>query len=211
MAPELFSEGARASKQADMYAFGMVVFAVITGTKPFGRRRMVEVPALILQGGRPPRPEDPVAIGFGQGTWEFVERCWDKDPEQRPTVRNALEHFERASRNSREVDPGPKVPVHELDQPRPENSSKNLCECRFFAQCLPSDKTPARLFDYSSANSPGRFQQATYSARVLTSNGAVPVPPLPARREPNGVGRMLRFFLPSRPTLLLAEPPQGGT
>ena len=122
-APELFSEGAKASKQADMYAFGTVVFAVITGTKPFGSRRIVEVPALILRGRRPPRPEDPVAIGFGQGTWEFVKRCWDEDPEQRPTVRNALEHLERVSRNSREVDPGPKVPVYYSDHSNPEDSS----------------------------------------------------------------------------------------
>ena len=127
MAPELFSEGARASKQADMYAFGMVVYEVITGTNPFGRRRRVEVPALILRGWRPPRPEDTVAIGFGQGTWELVERCWDEDPEQRPRARDALEHFEHVSRNSREVDPGPKVPIHELDHPRPGNSSKSLC------------------------------------------------------------------------------------
>ena len=132
MAPELFFKGVGASKQADMYAFGMVVFAVITGTNPFGRRRMAEVQSLILEGWRPPRPEDPVAIGFGQGTWEFVERCWDKDPEQRPTVRDALEHFERVSRNSREVDPGPKVPGYE--NPRPENSSETLRrECRFLA------------------------------------------------------------------------------
>ena len=132
MAPELFSEGARASKQADMYAFGMVIYEVITGTPPFGRRK-VGVPALILRGWRPPRPEDPVAIGFGQGTWEFAKRCWDEDPELRPTARNALEHFEDVSRNSRDIDPGPKLPVRELGHPRPENSSKNLCEPHFLA------------------------------------------------------------------------------
>ena len=118
MAPELFSQGTRASKQADIYAFGIVVYEVITGTYPFDA-------ATSLQGSRPPRPEDPVGVGFGQGTWEFVERCWDEDPGQRPTAREALEHFEYISRNSRKVDPGPMMPVSESVRCRSEGSSEN--------------------------------------------------------------------------------------
>ena len=193
MAPELFSQDARASKQADMFAFGMVVYEVIAGTSPFRRHRMTETPALILQGRRPPKPEYPAAIGFGQGTWGFAERCWDEDPARRPTARNSLEHFEHAAIYSKDVDPGPKVPVPEPVHPRPGSSSKNLCECRFFAQCLPSYKAPARLFDHSSANS--RFQQATCSARVLTSNRAVPI-----------LVRLFRHFALAPPT----QRPEGS-
>ena len=128
MAPELFSENAQASIEADMYAFGMVVYEVITGTPPFARRKMVELPMLTIQGSRPLRPGDPVPIGFGQGTWEFAERCWDGDPNRRPTASAALEHFERVSRTSTVVDPGPTIPVDEPAYPRLERNSRGLCE-----------------------------------------------------------------------------------
>lgn len=129
MAPELFSENAEASKEADMYAFGMVVYEVITGSLPFAHHKVVELPVLTLKGSRPPKPEDLGAIGFGQGTWEFVERCWDKNPEQRPTAREALEHFKSVVKTSTNVDPGSKMPVHK-QSPGLERSSKDLCERR---------------------------------------------------------------------------------
>ena len=113
MGPELFSEGAMPSKEADMYAFGMVIYEVVTGARPFGKRRMQEL--LPLTGGvRPNKPEDPVAIGFGQGTWEFAERCWDENPERRPTAREALEHFEHVAKTSTVIDPGSTIRSDEV-------------------------------------------------------------------------------------------------
>lgn len=126
IAPELFLEGAQASKEADMYAFGMVIYEVITGTRPFGSRRLVELHMLTLLGSRPPIPDDPLAIGFGEGTCELAEACWDRDPEQRPTARQALEHFRSAVKTSSVVGAGPKILLHEPTYSKPEDSSKNL-------------------------------------------------------------------------------------
>jgi serine/threonine protein kinase len=97
MPPELFSENSKVSKEADMYAFGIVVYEVVTGAYPFERRRTDELPN---------KPGDPVAIGFGEGTWEFAERCWRKR-ELRPTAGEALEHFKRVARDSKVVGPSP--------------------------------------------------------------------------------------------------------
>lgn len=132
MAPELFLEGAKHSKEADMYAFGIVVYEVVTGARPFTQRRMVEFPLLTTGGSRPNRPEDPVTIGFGQGTWEFAEKCWDGNLERRPTATDALEHFERVAKTSKVVDPGPVIPGYDpadVTPPRPDSSSRNFCEC----------------------------------------------------------------------------------
>ena len=140
MAPELFSEIARPSKEVDMYAFGMVVYEVITGTRPFGRRRMAELPLLTARGIRPGRPEDPVAIEFGQGRWEFAEQCWDENPERRPTAREALEHFERVAKTSIVVDPTPVIPACGAASEVPSRLSgvyKSFCEC-----CGPSTTSP---------------------------------------------------------------------
>jgi serine/threonine protein kinase len=133
MAPELFSEDAKPSIKADMYAFGMVVYEVITGARPYGQRKLMEIPVLTVQGLRPSRPEDPMPTGFGQGTWEFAERCWNENQTQRPSARAALGHFTRVAETSTVVDPGPTIRIHEPAAEPPsrlENSSRNLCECR---------------------------------------------------------------------------------
>ena len=126
MAPELYSEGINASKEADMYAFRLTVYEVITGARPFGNHRAMELPYLVSRGVRPSKPEDPVAVGFSQGTWEFAERCWDGNPGQRPSAREALMHFGRIARISADVDPGPAITVHEtLPLHRSNDSSEN--------------------------------------------------------------------------------------
>ena len=133
MAPELFAEGVKPSKEADMYAFGMVVYEVVTRARPFGRRRALEIPVLATGGIRPNRPEDPMAVGFGQGTWELAEKCWDGNWEQRPKACEALEHFRGVARTSTVVDPGPTIPGNvaagEVSS-RLDSSSKSYGECR---------------------------------------------------------------------------------
>ena len=127
MAPELLTNGGQASKEADMYSFGMVIYEVITGVRPFGDHALSELPLLTFQGLRPSKPGDPVAARFCQGTWEFAEGCWGKHPEQRPTVRQAVEHFERAARTSTVVDPSPMV--LKLVDTRLEDSFRHLGQC----------------------------------------------------------------------------------
>ena len=111
MAPELLSKGAKVSTKADMYAFGMMVYEVIAGIRPYRSYWVWEIAILTIRGSRPPRPEAPVPAGFDQGTREFTERCWDGNPTQRPSARAALEHFEHVARTSTVVDPGPAIRI----------------------------------------------------------------------------------------------------
>ena len=131
MAPELISPGAKVSKEADMYAFGMMVYEVITGVEPYRLRKVWEIPMLTIQGSRPPRPDAPVPAGFGQGTWEFTERCWDGNPTQRPSARATLDHFERVARTSTVVDPGPTIQIQPAYEPSSgiESSSGSFGKC----------------------------------------------------------------------------------
>ena len=68
MVPELFSTDAEPSKEVDMYAFGMVVYEVITGARPYGKFKLTEIPVLTVQGMRPSKPDDLMPAGFEQGT-----------------------------------------------------------------------------------------------------------------------------------------------
>ena len=114
-----------------MYAFGMVVYEVIMGVRPYGQRKLVELPLLTIKGLRPSRPEGTMPIGFGQGTWEFAEQCWSGDRTQRPTAGAALEHFERVAKTSTVVDPGPAIPIHGPAGEAPfklDSSSRSFCK-----------------------------------------------------------------------------------
>lgn len=108
MAPELFFEGAKSSKEVDVYAFGIVIHEVITGA----RHRVSEFLLSAIGDPRSNRLNGPVAIGSGRGTWEFSERCCDGNFERRPTAIDALEYFKHVAMTSTIVGPGLMIPVH---------------------------------------------------------------------------------------------------
>ena len=116
MSPELFVGGAKVSKEADMYAFGMVVYEVITGAHPYRSARELELEEstiVAFQNFKPSIPKAPVPAGVGEGTWELVKRCWDEIPTLRPSARAALDHFERIAGTSVVADQSPAMRIQE--------------------------------------------------------------------------------------------------
>ena len=109
----------RVSKQADIYAFGMVIYEVLTGRLPFGAEgyRSAEIMLRVIEGKRPREPEKAEDIGFGGGTWELVQQCWHQDREERPTVEKVSEHFQRVAGTSLIVPPGRTIPDFEEEAP----------------------------------------------------------------------------------------------
>jgi Tol biopolymer transport system component len=80
MAPEQL-EGAEADARTDIFAFGVVLFEMITGRKAFEGKSQPHLIAAILSVDPDPvsklQPKSPPALDF------LVKRCLTKDPEQR--------------------------------------------------------------------------------------------------------------------------------
>lgn len=116
MAPELitpskFNSPGVPTKPADIYAFGMVILEVLTGTQPFHEKkwRPNEVTYYVAQGARPNKPSNAEQIGFGDGTWKLVEECWMEDPMERPEIKRVLAHLTRVAESGMVVDPTPEI------------------------------------------------------------------------------------------------------
>ena len=122
MAPELIYptkfglSRSQPSKEGDVYAFGMVVYEVVTGVRPFGVEgfRVEEVMCKVLDGVRPGKPENAGAIGFGGGVWGLVEACWSEDRTQRPRTGEVRQRVTVAASWSSTVAPGPMVAVRQI-------------------------------------------------------------------------------------------------
>lgn len=175
MAPELYLAGAKPTKEADIYSFGMLVYEVITGSHPFREQRPMELPMLTTSGVRPIRPEDPATIGFGQGTWELIENCWDASPQRRPSATEALVHFESVAATSTIVDPGPSLWARRVDDAefiRPDGNSIGFCEChrRYKSDSRSSPRPqlpqPNYLFNHLSTAGAGFSRQPLSHIRL---------------------------------------------
>ncbi|KAG6825509.1 hypothetical protein H0H92_003436, partial [Tricholoma furcatifolium] len=95
-APELFDPDAAdelhyATKATDIYAWGSVAYEIFAGQLPFAHvNRDPMVMTKIMNGERPTRPTESSPSwnvwGLTEAIWSLMERCWDADPAQRPTV-----------------------------------------------------------------------------------------------------------------------------
>lgn len=86
MAPEVI-EGNRFSTKADVYAFGILMYEVVTGTsamksmtnnKPFNARKFMNS---VVSGGRPTFQDEEIKPGLRR----MIEQCWSNNPDERPT------------------------------------------------------------------------------------------------------------------------------
>ncbi len=77
MSPEQV-QGRPVGAQSDVFSFGIVLYEMVTGARPFGGGSPAEIASAILR--------DPVAEpqGLPREVWRVLERCLRKDPGRRP-------------------------------------------------------------------------------------------------------------------------------
>ena len=92
MAPELLHptkfglEKTGPSKEADVYAFGMTMYQVLTGKRPFRPMRKAGIIRAVISGERPAKPENAEEIGMTDALWNLLRDCWQEDRITRPDI-----------------------------------------------------------------------------------------------------------------------------
>ena len=102
MSPELLDVSIRShhrTKYSDCYALGMVIYEVLSGRIPFYQYTNWSIPAKVVRGDRPGRPEGAEGAWFADDVWEALERCWVPQPKDRSSVEDVLQCLEKASRS----------------------------------------------------------------------------------------------------------------
>lgn len=87
----------RRTKYSDCYAFGMVIYEVLSGKTPFYHYEAFAAIAKVGKGGRPERPQGAEGKWFTDILWNILERCWAHKREGRPMIEDVLQFLEEAS------------------------------------------------------------------------------------------------------------------
>ncbi|RIA91165.1 kinase-like domain-containing protein [Glomus cerebriforme] len=98
MAPEIF-QGQKYSKASDIYSFGMIMWELMTGRRPFwDRNHDTELIIEICDGERPPivtnAPEDYI---------DLMKECWHSDPNKRPIANYVKYKIEEILRKNNQI------------------------------------------------------------------------------------------------------------
>lgn len=90
-APEAFclnEEKPNYDETVDIYAFGIILYQIITGKEPYEKYKPHEFPQLVIDGLRPQIPTD-----IDSDIQKLLKCCWDGNPENRPTSIDILRFF----------------------------------------------------------------------------------------------------------------------
>ena len=121
-APEFFQEEVSkvlGSKEADIFAFGMVAVEVSTGEVPPETRPNSLVVWKIIDGESPELSGDSKVVNLANRMQELLERCWKCSPQERPNIEEVVEELQAVEKlqslkklqalEKLEVSPGPVV------------------------------------------------------------------------------------------------------
>ncbi|KAK8896745.1 hypothetical protein M9Y10_014662 [Tritrichomonas musculus] len=85
MAPEVFITN-ESSKESDVYAFGILLYEMLTETTPYEGFDLIHL-LMAVQNGQRPLFTKPIDDSYK----DLIERCWSQDPKDRPSFEEIVE------------------------------------------------------------------------------------------------------------------------
>ena len=112
MAPELFG-GEQYRFPVDVYAYGMILYELLTEEIPFKGLNTMQIVSILSRDQRPVIPKE----HQGSPIAALIERCWAREPSERPTFEEIYAKFESVSVMFPQAEArGVKVLIHEIQQ-----------------------------------------------------------------------------------------------
>ncbi|KIO22947.1 hypothetical protein M407DRAFT_114181 [Tulasnella calospora MUT 4182] len=94
-ARELLDETApSASTAGDVYAFGGLILAAMSGKNPFYNKRNDPARIVAVCTGEVPSPDDHPRLPRDDPLWDLLNECWSNTPEARPAMDTVLQKLE---------------------------------------------------------------------------------------------------------------------
>ncbi|KAG8909738.1 hypothetical protein FRC00_009537 [Tulasnella sp. 408] len=91
-AKELYEEDSRPTPMSDVYAFGGVILATMSGKAPFHKKVGKAAAAIVLAINRnqTANPSDHPKLPLSDPLWAFLKKCWDAKPDLRPSTNDII-------------------------------------------------------------------------------------------------------------------------
>jgi serine/threonine protein kinase len=91
MAPEMYEDDYVMTPKVDIFAFGFILFELISGSKIFSASMSAaDIMRQIMQGTRPQLPSE---IDFRVG--KIMKKCWSAEPNERPSFGKIFHKFKK--------------------------------------------------------------------------------------------------------------------
>ncbi|KZT61703.1 kinase-like protein [Calocera cornea HHB12733] len=97
MAPEMMSGHSMPGFPSDVFSYGRTILEIMSGKKPFAEtRNAFQIVTDVCNGNNPKRPAEQEVFdrGLNNEVWQFCMRCWQFDPEKRPSMQQVLQETE---------------------------------------------------------------------------------------------------------------------
>lgn len=85
-AKELYDENSRPTTMSDVYAFGGLILAAMSGKPPFYKKTIAAAIIIAISGDEIASPADHLELPEADPLWDLLRRSWDPIPEQRPSM-----------------------------------------------------------------------------------------------------------------------------
>lgn len=106
-AKELLLDSAQPTNMSDLYAFGGLILATMSGKPPFHQHKTTTSVILAITQDQTPRPADHLELDEKDPLWNLLRECWKTDPKKRPTVKQVSRMLEGQIRRRSRLRAGP--------------------------------------------------------------------------------------------------------